>query len=154
MRIFYPFSMQKTLILLKPDTVQRSLVGTIIARLEVRSLTIRGLKMMNLSEALLTEHYGHLASKPFFPAIVSFMTSSPVVALIVEGPDAVAVVRSLCGATNPLDALPGTIRGDFARNIDNNIIHASDSVETAAAEIKRFFKDEEIFSYARPLASL
>ncbi len=106
---------------------------------------------MNMSGALVDEHYDFLMDKPFFPSIKSYMTSSPIVALAVEGHESVKVVRSMCGATNPVDALPGTIRGDLAKNIDNNIIHSSDSEETAGKELARFFKSEELFDYGRPL---
>ena len=143
--------MERTLILLKPDTVQKSLVGTILARFEAKGYKVIGLKMMTMSDALVAEHYDFLADKPFFPTIQSYMTSSPIVALALEGTDVIRGVRSLCGATNPADATPGTIRGDFAKNIDNNIIHSSDSIETAEKEIARFFATTEIFDYSRPL---
>lgn len=143
--------MEKTLILLKPDTVQKSLIGTIVARFEAKGYKVIGLKMMSMSDALVEEHYDFLMDKPFFPSIKSYMTSSPIVALSLEGVDVIRGVRSLCGATNPAESAPGTIRGDFAKNIDNNIIHSSDSVETAEKEIARFFKADEIFDYSRPL---
>lgn len=143
---------QKTLILLKPDAVQKSLIGEIVARFERKGLKVVGIKMIQMSDALVTEHYDFLADKPFFPSMKAYMMSSPIVALAIEGFEAVKVVRALCGATNPVDALPGTIRGDFAKNIDNNIIHSSDSEETAAKELKRFFRDEEIFNYECALA--
>lgn len=143
--------MQKTLILLKPDAVQKSLVGTIIARFEQKGYKVIGLKMMQMTENLVNEHYDFLMDKPFFPNIKSYMTSSPIVALALEGTEVIAGVRALCGATNPMDAAPGTIRGDYAKNIDNNIIHSSDSEETAEKEIARFFEDSEIFDYSRPL---
>jgi nucleoside-diphosphate kinase len=142
---------QRTLILLKPDAVQKSLIGEIVGRFERKGFKIVGLKLMNMTPALVDEHYDFLMDKPFFPFIKSYMTSSPIVALAVEGVDAVKVVRSMCGATNPVDALPGTIRGDFAKNIDNNIIHSSDSEETAGKELARFFQTEELFDYGRPL---
>ncbi|MBP6981788.1 nucleoside-diphosphate kinase [Candidatus Gracilibacteria bacterium] len=143
--------MEKTLILLKPDTIQKSLIGTILARFEAKGYKVIGLKMMSMGDALVEEHYDFLMDKPFFPSIKSYMTSSPIVALSLEGVDVIRGVRNLCGATNPADAAPGTIRGDFAKNIDNNIIHSSDSVETAEKEIARFFKADEIFDYSRPL---
>lgn len=143
--------MQKTLVLLKPDAVQKSLVGEILSRFEQKGLKIIGLKMIQLDDAVINEHYDFLMDKPFFPSIVSYMKSSPIVALALEGHEVVKVVRQLCGATNPADALPGTIRGDFAKSIDNNIIHSSDSEETAAKELARFFKSGETHSYARTL---
>lgn len=151
--LFNTISMQQTLVLLKPDAVQKALVGKILARFEDKGLKIVGLKMMQLSNELINEHYDFLADKPFFPSIVSYMSSSPIVALALEGHDVIKVVRSMCGATNPVDALPGTIRGDFAKNIDNNIIHSSDSEETAAKEIARFFQATEVQSYGRPLVA-
>lgn len=141
--------MQTTLILLKPDTVQRSLVGQVVARLENKGLKINGLKMMALDNAIIEEHYDFLMDKPFFPGIVKYMQSAPVVALAVSGKNAISVVRTLAGATNPAEADAGTIRGDFGLTIDGNIIHASDSEETAAVELKRFFKDEEIYTYSK-----
>lgn len=144
---------QKTLILLKPDAVQKSLIGQIIARFETKWLKVVGLKMMSLDDKLINEHYGFLADKPFFPRIVSYMTAGPIVALAVEWEEAVATVRQLVGATNPLEATPGSIRADYAKNIDNNIIHASDSPETAEVELNRFFNvSSEIFEYSRTLA--
>ncbi|MDP2091267.1 MAG: nucleoside-diphosphate kinase [Candidatus Gracilibacteria bacterium] len=141
--------LQTTLVLLKPDCVQRNLMGQVIARFEAKGLTILGMKMMQLDDALINEHYGFLADKPFFPAIVSYMKSSPIVAMAIRGANAVPTIRTMSGATNPVDAQPGTIRGDFALSIDGNIMHASDSVETANEELKRFFKDSEIFNYER-----
>lgn len=143
---------QKTLILLKPDAVQKSLIGQIITRFETKWLKVVGLKMMSLDDKLINEHYGFLADKPFFPRIVSYMTAGPIVALAVEWEEAVATVRQLVGATNPLEATPGSIRADYAKNIDNNIIHASDSHETAEIELNRFFNvSSEIFEYSRTL---
>lgn len=141
--------LQTTLVLLKPDCVQRNLMGQVIARFEAKGLTILGMKMMQLDDALINEHYGFLADKPFFPAIVSYMKSSPIVAMAIRWANAVPTIRTMSGATNPVEALPGTIRWDFALSIDGNIMHASDSVETANTELKRFFKDSEIFNYER-----
>lgn len=141
--------MQTTLVLLKPDCVQRNLMGEVISRFERKGFTIIGMKMLQLDDALINEHYGFLADKPFFPAIVSYMKSSPIVAMAIRGTNAISTIRTMSGATNPADALPGTIRGDYALSIDANIIHASDSEETANQELKRFFKDEEIFDYQR-----
>jgi nucleoside-diphosphate kinase len=141
--------METTLILLKPDTITRSLVGEVISRIEAKGLKISGLKMMQLSDEIINEHYDFLADKPFFPSIKSYMTRTPVVALAVSGANAIATVRTLTGATNPQEALPGSIRGDLGLTIDGNIIHASDSAETAAVELERFFKGQDIFEYSK-----
>ena len=141
--------METTLILLKPDTVERALIGQVIARLEAKGLKISGLKMMQLDEAIIEEHYDFLMDKPFFPSIKSYMTRTPVVAIAATGVNAVATVRMLTGATNPQEALPGSIRGDFGMTIDGNIIHASDSPETATKELARFFKGQDVFNYNR-----
>ena len=141
--------METTLILLKPDCVQRNLMGEVIGRLERKWLTILGMKMLQLDDELINEHYGFLSDKPFFPDIVKYMKSSPIVAMAVRGANVVKTVRTMSGATNPVDAIPGTIRGDFALSIDGNIMHASDSVETAEEELERFFNKEEIFDYNR-----
>ncbi|MDD4530634.1 MAG: nucleoside-diphosphate kinase [Candidatus Gracilibacteria bacterium] len=144
--------MEKTLILLKPDAVQKSLIGQIIDRFERKGLKIAGIKMMKMSQALIEEHYDFLMDKPFFPRIATYMSSGPIIAMCLEGADAVKVVRQMCGATNPAEATMGTIRGDYAKNIDNNIIHASDSPETAEKELNRFFNvSTEIFEYKRTL---
>lgn len=141
--------METTLILLKPDCVQRNLMGEVIGRFEQKGLTILGMKMLQLDDALINEHYGFLSDKPFYPGIVTYMKSSPIVAMAIRGANAVKTIRTMSGATNPVEALPGTIRGDFALSIDGNIMHASDSVETANEELARFFKTEEIFDYER-----
>ncbi len=145
--------MEKTLVLLKPSCVQRQLIGEIISRFERRGLHIVGLKMMFLSENLLKEHYSHLVDKPFFPSIVASMQASPVVALALEGVEAVDVVRTMTGATNGRAAAPGTIRGDYSMSNQQNIIHASDSVENAKIEVARFFHNEEIFDYESSVKS-
>lgn len=139
--------MEKTLIILKPSTVQRGLVGEVIDRFQKKGLIIAGMKMMQLDEAILREHYAHLVDRPFFPSLVRSMMATPVIVMCLKGKDVVAVVRALTGATNSRNAAPGTIRGDFGMSSQENIIHASDSDENAAIEIKRFFKDEEIFDY-------
>ncbi|NLM63232.1 MAG: nucleoside-diphosphate kinase [Mollicutes bacterium] len=131
--------MERTYVMLKPDAVKRKLVGEIISRIEKKGYNIVEMKTMYLNEELLKEHYAHLADKPFFPEIVQFMTSGPVIGMIVEGNDAVAGIRRLMGPTNWQEASPGTIRGDFANNMTENLIHGSDSVENAEIEIKRFF---------------
>ncbi|MCX8194732.1 MAG: nucleoside-diphosphate kinase [Candidatus Micrarchaeota archaeon] len=143
--------MERTLIILKPDCVQRGLCGAVLERFERRGFQIAAMKMMRLSRRLLEEHYAHLKGKPFFESLVEFMSSSPVVVAIIEGKDAVEIVRKMCGATNARNAENGTIRGDFALSTQCNIIHASDSKETAKKEIERFFKEDEIFSYERLL---
>lgn len=137
----------KTLVILKPDAVVRGLVWEVTKRLETKWLKLVASKMTVLSNAVLTEHYGHLASKPFFPDIVQYMTSAPVVLQIWEGYEVVDVVRLMIWATNARVAQPGTIRGDLASSIGRNVIHASESNEAAQAEITRFFKSEEVFSY-------
>jgi nucleoside-diphosphate kinase len=146
--------MEKTLIILKPDCVQRGLCGTVLHRFEKRGFSISAMRMVKLSPSILEEHYAHLKGKPFFPALLGFMSSSPVVVAIIEGKDAVEIVRKMCGATNARNAENGTIRGDFALSTQYNIIHASDSKETAEKEIKRFFAPEEIQSYKRVLEGL
>ena len=139
--------MEKTLVLLKPSCVQRQLIGEVVNRFECRGLRIAGMKMMQLDDDILREHYAHLVSKPFFPTLAASMKASPVVALALEGIDAVQVVRTMTGATNGRAAAPGTIRGDYSMSNQQNIVHASDSVENAAIELRRFFKDGEIFEY-------
>jgi nucleoside-diphosphate kinase len=143
--------MERTLVLLKPDAVQRDLVGEILTRLERKGLKIVGLKMMRLSESLLNEHYSHLVDRPFFPEIRTFMQLTPVVACCLEGKDAINTVRQLCGITKAREAAPGTIRGEFAMSVQTNLIHCSDGLETAEVEVPRFFKPEEIFDYADAL---
>lgn len=143
--------MERTLIILKPDAVQRGLLGSVLSRFESRGFSITGMKMVTLSQAQLKEHYAHIADKPFFPGIASFMSSSPVVVAVIEGKDAVETVRAMCGPTNARKAAPGTIRGDYSLSMQCNVIHASDSLETAHKEVARFFKPEELFSYKRTL---
>jgi nucleoside-diphosphate kinase len=143
--------MQRTLVLLKPDAVQKSLIGTITARIEQKGLKIVGMKMLKMDQALCDSHYAEHVTKGFYKFMAEFMMSGPIVAMAIEGHEAIRVVRTMSGATNPADALPGTVRGDFAKNIDNNIMHTSDSEESAAAEVARFFKNEELFSYTREL---
>lgn len=131
--------MQRTLIILKPDAVERKLVGKILQRIEDKGYSITALKTMQLNEAILKEHYAHLIDKPFFPEIVAFMVKTPVYVAIVEGSEVVLGMRNLIGKTNPLEAAPGTVRGDFATVTAENLIHASDSEESAQIEIQRFF---------------
>lgn len=143
--------MEQTLIMLKPDAIQRGLIGKIISRFEERGLKIVAMKMVKLEKKILEEHYAHLKDKPFFPRLVEFMSAAPVLLFIVEGKDAVEVGRKMCGVTNARNAEPGTIRGDFAMSTQCNLIHASDNRERAEKEIKMFFTPEEIFSYERAL---
>ena len=131
--------MERTYIMLKPDAIKRRLVGKIISRIEEKGFDIVEAKMFMLNEELLKEHYAHLADKPFFGEIVSYMTSGPVLGMIVEGDEVIAGMRKLMGKTKWLEAEPGTIRGDFACSTTENLIHGSDAPETAEAEIKRFF---------------
>ncbi len=139
--------MEKSLIILKPSAVQRFLVGDVITRFQRKGLVIAGIKMMQLDESILREHYAHLVERPFFPTLLKSMMATPVIVMCLEGKDVVAVVRSMVGATNSRNAAPGTIRGDFGMSGQENIVHASDTPENAAIEVKRFFRDEEIFEY-------
>ena len=139
--------MERTLILIKPDAISRGLAGAVLRRFETKGLKIAGIKMIQLDDALLRAHYSHLADKPFFPNIAEFMGRIPVIALCLEGLEAVEVCRRLCGVTNSRQAEPGTIRGDMGMSLQANLVHASDSVETAQAEVARFFSDEELFEY-------
>ena len=139
--------MERTLIIFKPSAVERGLVGPVISRFQQKGLIIAGLKMMKLDEDILREHYAHLVDTPFFPSVLASMTACPVIVMCLRGVDAVRVVRSMTGATNGRNAEPGTIRGDFSMSGQENIIHASSSVDDAEAEIKRFFNDNEIFDY-------
>lgn len=139
--------MEQTLCILKPSAVGRFLMGEIIARIERKGLIISGMKMMQLDEQILREHYAHLVDKPFFPEIVKSMTATPVVVVCISGVDAVSVFRAMTGVTNGRQAAPGTLRGDFCMSNQANIVHASDSVENAAVELRRFFRPEEIFDW-------
>ncbi len=139
--------MEQTLVILKPSAVERCLIGEVITRIQQRGLIITGMKMMQLDEAILREHYAHLVDKPFFPSIVESMTASPVVVMVLKGVDVVEVFRAMTGVTNGRKAAPGTLRGDFCMSGQANIVHASDSVENARIEIARFFKPEEVFDY-------
>lgn len=139
--------MERTLVLLKPDGIQRGLVGETIARLERKGLKITGLKMFKMSKELAKEHYSHLINKPFYHDLERFMTGQPVIAMVVEGKEAVEVVRLIVGPTNATKAPGGTIRGDFSNSTSRNIIHASDTRETAEKEVRRFFSKDEVFDY-------
>lgn len=138
---------QKTLIIFKPSAMERKLVGAVLSRFEQKGLRIAGMKMMKLTEQLLREHYAHLVDKPFFPSILDSMTASPVIVACLEGVDAISVVRLMTGATNGREAAPGTIRGDYAMSNQENIIHASSCPEDAEVELRRFFRDGEIFDF-------
>ena len=140
-------SLEKTLVILKPSAVQRGLIGEITTRFERKGLRLAGMKMMQLTDELLNEHYAHLTDKPFFGRIKQSMMDSPVIACCYEGVDAVQVVRGMTGATNGRKATPGTIRGDYSMSAQENIVHTSDSPENAIIELNRFFKPEEIFDY-------
>lgn len=132
---------QRTLILVKPDGVQRRLIGEVIARIERKGLDIVALELRTIPRDTAEQHYAEHTDKPFFGSLVDFITSGPLVAMVVEGPDAVKAMRGLMGATNPIDALPGSIRGDFATEIGENIVHGSDSPESAEREVKLFFPE-------------
>lgn len=138
-------ALETTLILFKPDAVEKNLTGKVLARFEEAGFTIRGIRMMQLDDAVLREHYAHIADKPFFPEIVAFMSRTPVIALALQGEDAISRVRDLLGPTNSKNAAPGTIRGDFGEDMMVNVCHASDSTEAAAAELRRFFREGEVF---------
>jgi nucleoside-diphosphate kinase len=142
---------ERTLVLVKPDGVQRLLAGRILARFEERGLKIVGLKLVRVDRALAERHYAVHRAKPFFAGLVEFITSSPVVAAAFEGPNAIAVVRMMVGATKPHEAAPGTIRGDFALETAQNLIHASDAAETAAAELALWFAPGELLAYEREI---
>ena len=139
--------MQKTLVLIKPSAIQRSLVGEVVSRFEKKGLQIIGFKMMTLSDDLLKTHYAHLVEKPFFKRIKDSMQVTPVFAMALKGVDAVEVVRKMSGTTNGRNAEPGTIRGDLSMSVQENIVHTSDSPENAAIELDRFFNKDEIFEY-------
>tara|TARA_B100001245_G_C22859519_1_gene413272 strand:- start:520 stop:975 length:456 start_codon:yes stop_codon:yes gene_type:complete len=140
---------ERTLVLVKPDGVQRGIAGEIISRLERTGLQIMGLKLMQISEDLASQHYGEHHGKPFYQGLVSFITSSPVIALVLEGPSAISTTRKIMGATNPADSAPGTIRGDFGVDMGRNLIHGSANLEDAAREVSLFFSDSELTDYSR-----
>ncbi|HEU67952.1 MAG TPA: nucleoside-diphosphate kinase, partial [Candidatus Acetothermia bacterium] len=140
--------MERTLVLLKPDALQRRLVGRIIARLEAKGLRLVAMKLIQVPRDLAERHYAEHVGKPFYNELVSFLTSAPVVAVVVEGPHAIEAVRRLMGKTNPVEADPGTIRGDFGLSVGMNLVHGSDSPAAATREIPLFFSPEEILSYS------
>ncbi|EKQ67934.1 nucleoside diphosphate kinase [Leptolyngbyaceae cyanobacterium JSC-12] len=145
--------MERTFLAIKPDGVQRKLIGEIIRRFEAKGFTLVGLKLMSVSRELAETHYGVHKEKPFFPGLVNFITSGPVVAMVWEGKGVIASARKIIGATNPLNAEPGTLRGDFGVDVGRNIIHGSDAPETAEQEIKLWFKDEELVGWEPSITS-
>jgi nucleoside-diphosphate kinase len=142
---------ERTLILIKPDGVQRGLIGRVIERYESRGLRIAGLKLMHADRSLAERHYAVHSDKPFFAGLITFITSGPLVAMAVEGPAAIEVCRAINGATRPHEAAPGSIRGDFALETGMNIVHASDSPENAAAELALWFEPSELLAYERAI---
>lgn len=138
---------QKSFVMMKPDAVQRRLMGKILSRFEEKGLQIVAVKLMQINEDLAKTHYGEHADKPFFGSLIEYITSSPSLAMVIEGEEAISTIRKLVGATNPLEADLGTIRGDFAMDIGRNIIHASDSPDSAEREINLFFNEDEICDY-------
>ena len=141
--------MQVTLAILKPSAIQRGILGEVISRFEKKGLQIVGMKMLNLTDNQLQIHYSHLVDKPYYGRIKDSMQASPVIVMALKGVDAVNVVRKITGITNGRDAAPGTIRGDFSISVQENIVHTSDSAETADIELKRFFETDEIFNYSQ-----
>ena len=141
--------MERTLVIVKPDAVQRGLIGTILSRLEQRGLKLAALKLAQLSREQAEGHYAEHRGKPFFEPLVGYITSAPVVLAVFEGRDAIQVVRNTMGATNPVDSAPGTIRGDFALEVGRNLVHGSDGPDSAAREVGFFFSADELIGYAR-----
>ena len=141
--------MERTLILAKPDAVQRGLIGELIARFERRGLKIVGLKLMNVSTTLAREHYKEHVGKAFFQGLVDYITGCPVIAMVVQGPNAIEIARTTIGATNPVAAAPGSIRGDFGVSIGRNLVHGSDGPQSAAREVGLFFTPDELLEYER-----
>jgi nucleoside-diphosphate kinase len=144
--------MEKTFLMVKPDGVQRALIGEIVSRFEKKGFQLVGAKLMNISEDLAKEHYGEHKERPFFGELVDFITSGPVFAMVWEGKDVILTARNMMGKTNPAEAAPGSIRGDYAVQVSNNIIHGSDSAESAEREIGLFFKEEELVSYEKAVS--
>jgi nucleoside-diphosphate kinase len=144
-------SIQRTLVLCKPDTVQRGLVGRVVSRFEEKGLKLVGMKMLRVDESLAGRHYAEHVEKPFYPDLLAFITASPIVSLAVEGDNAVEVVRNLMGVTNPQKAESGTLRGDFGLNLTMNLVHGSDSLASAQRELALFFAPEEIHDYESAL---
>jgi nucleoside-diphosphate kinase len=144
-------NIQQTLIIAKPDAVQRGLIGTVLGRLEQRGLRIVALRLLQIDRELAERHYAEHQGKPFFVGLVEYITSTPVALAVFEGPNAVAAARASMGATNPLAAATGTIRGDYALEIGRNLVHGSDSVESARQEIALYFRPEELVTYRRDI---
>lgn len=140
---------EKTLVIIKPDAIQRGLLGEIVSRLERKGLKLVGVRMISLDDAILEAHYAHLKDKPFFVGLAKFMKSTPVVVMCWEGLEVVNAVRLLCGITKARDAEAGSIRGDLAMSVSCNVVHASDSVDTAKAEVERFFNEDELHDYRK-----
>jgi len=145
--------LERTFLAIKPDGVQRGFVGNIISRLESKGFTLVGLKLMDVSRELAEQHYAVHKERPFFSSLIEFITSGPVVAMVWEGDGVVASARKMIGATNPLNAEPGTIRGDFGVDVGRNLIHGSDAIETAQTEINLWFKEEELVSWQPSMMS-
>ncbi|MEM7346324.1 MAG: nucleoside-diphosphate kinase [Chloroflexota bacterium] len=145
--------MERTLILIKPDGVERALIGPIIGRFEQRGLKLAALKLVQVSNELARQHYAVHEGKPFFEPLIEYIISSPVVAMVLEGPDAIVAARNTIGATKPVEASPGSIRGDFGMMVGRNLVHGSDSPENAAAEIALWFDESELVSYTRSVDS-
>src|SRR3989442_461914 len=143
--------MERTLVLVKPDAMQRGLAGEIISRLERRGLRIAALKLLKVDRALAERHYGEHAGKPFYEGLVSYITACPIIAAVCEGTDAVETVRTAIGKTNPREAAPGTIRGDLGLEVGRNLIHGSDSLESVARELALFFQSNELLTYERAI---
>jgi nucleoside-diphosphate kinase len=139
--------MERTFVIIKPDAVQRGLIGSIIQRFERKGLQLAGAKFVRLDATLLASHYAHIADKPFFPEVAAFMSSAPVMLLCLEGVDAISTVRAMGGVTKARAAAPGTIRGDFAMSVQSNVVHTSEDASAAAAELARFFRADELLDY-------
>ena len=140
---------ERTLVIIKPDGILRGLVGEVLHRFERKGFRIVGLKFDHLTDELLADHYAHIADKPFFPAVAKFMKSAPSLMLVIEGKNVVAAVRAMGGVTNAAEAVPGTIRGDYALSIQQNVVHISEDLAAAQVEVPRFFKSTELFDYDR-----
>ncbi|MBD7986190.1 nucleoside-diphosphate kinase [Sporosarcina sp. Sa2YVA2] len=145
--------MEKTFLMVKPDGVQRNLVGEIVNRFESKGFTLVGAKLMQITQELAEQHYGEHKERPFFGELVDFITSGPVFAMVWEGENVISTARLMMGATNPKESAPGTIRGDFAVTVGKNIIHGSDSSDSATREIGLFFKEEELVTYEKSMIS-
>lgn len=142
-------NVERSLVLIKPDAVQRELVGEVLTRFEKKGLKLVAMKLSKIDEATLEEHYGHLKEKPFFNDLKGFMMQTPIVCMVLEGIGAVEEVRKIVGSTNPREADAGTIRADLSMNVPSNMVHASDSLDSAEIEVKRFFQEDELFAYEK-----